>query len=120
MWRLTKSAKAMQVKADLGMGMEDICDVSLLEQRLKLFQLTSNLIDDALEIEDGTQFVDELLYSGQQKLCSMKKVSSVGEGSTIHGSGVHDHSLKEPFQVRAKGCGKRLHHKRDSIHNFYK
>ncbi|XP_058189345.1 uncharacterized protein LOC131306931 [Rhododendron vialii] len=38
----------------------------------------------------------------------MKKVSEDGEGSAIQVPISRDHGLKEPLQVRAKGCGKRL------------
>ncbi|XP_058202727.1 protein FAR1-RELATED SEQUENCE 5-like [Rhododendron vialii] len=108
LWRWTKSAKAMRVRDGLSSGMKQICDTPLLERRNRLFQLASTLIDEAVVSEDGTQFVEELLSSGQKKLCDMKKVSEDGEGSAIQVSIICDHGLKEPLQVRAKGCGKRL------------
>ncbi|KAF7138269.1 hypothetical protein RHSIM_Rhsim07G0161600 [Rhododendron simsii] len=106
--RWTKSAKAMRVRDDLGSGIKEICDTSLLERRNKLFQLASTLIDEAMVTEDGTEFVEELLSSGHKKLCDMKKVCQDGEGSVIKVPIIRDHGFKEPLQVRAKGCGKRL------------
>ncbi|KAF7148204.1 hypothetical protein RHSIM_Rhsim03G0080800 [Rhododendron simsii] len=106
--RWTKSAKAMRVRDDLGSGMKEICDTSLLERRNRLFQLATTLIDEAVLTEDTTEFVEELLSSGQKKLCDMKKISEAGEQSAIQVSMSCEIGLKEPFQVRAKGCGKRL------------
>ncbi|XP_058202897.1 protein FAR1-RELATED SEQUENCE 5-like [Rhododendron vialii] len=104
--RWTKSAKAMPVRDELGSGMKEICDTSLLERRNRLFQLAPTSIDEAVVTKDGTQYVEELLSSGQKKLCDMKKVSQDDEGSAIQVSIICDHGLKEPLQVRAKGCGK--------------
>ncbi|XP_058216504.1 protein FAR1-RELATED SEQUENCE 12-like [Rhododendron vialii] len=104
--RWTKSAKAMRVRDDLGSGMKEICDTSLLDRRYRLFQLASTLIDEAMVIEDGTEFVVELLSSGHKKMCDMKKVSQDGERSAIQVPNIRDHCLKEPLQVRANGCGK--------------
>ncbi|KAF7142669.1 hypothetical protein RHSIM_Rhsim05G0116800 [Rhododendron simsii] len=106
--RWTKSAKAMRVRDDLGSGMKEICDTSLLKRRNRLFQLATTLIDEAVLTEDTTEFVEELLSSGQKKLCDMKKISEAGEKSAIQVSMSCEIGLKEPFQVRAKGCGKRL------------
>ncbi|KAF7142351.1 hypothetical protein RHSIM_Rhsim05G0139200 [Rhododendron simsii] len=106
--RWTKSVKAMRVRDDLGSGMKEICDTSLLERRNRLFQLATTLIDEAVLTEDTTEFVKELLSSGQKKLCDMKKISEAGEQSAIQVSMSCEIGLKEPFQVRAKGCGKRL------------
>ncbi|KAF7142977.1 hypothetical protein RHSIM_Rhsim05G0122000 [Rhododendron simsii] len=108
LWRWTKSAKAMRVIDDLGSGMKEICDKSLLAQRNRLFKLASTLVEEAMITEDGTKFVDELLSSGIKKLCDMKKVSQDGQGSAIQVPIIRDHRLKDPLQVRAKGCGKRL------------
>ncbi|XP_058198480.1 protein FAR1-RELATED SEQUENCE 9-like [Rhododendron vialii] len=53
--------------------------------------------------------LEELLSSGQKKMCDMKKVSQDdGVGSSIQVPIFRDHGLKEPLQVRAKGCGKQL------------
>ncbi|XP_058203605.1 protein FAR1-RELATED SEQUENCE 5-like isoform X1 [Rhododendron vialii] len=106
--RWTKSAKAMRVKDDLGSGMKEICDTSLLERRNRLFQLASTLIDEAMVTEDETEFVEGLLSSGHKKLCDMTKVSQDGEGTAIQVPIICDHGFKEPLQVRAKSCGKRL------------
>ncbi|KAI8559429.1 hypothetical protein RHMOL_Rhmol04G0173100 [Rhododendron molle] len=106
--RWTKSAKAMRVRDDLGSDTKEICDTSLFERRNRLFQLDSTLIDEAVLTEDGTQFVEELLSSGQEKLCDMKKVRQDGVGNSIQVPIFRDQGLKEPLQVRAKGCGKRL------------
>ncbi|GAB2266724.1 hypothetical protein Dimus_001716 [Dionaea muscipula] len=112
--RWTKSTKAMRVKDDLGTGMNEICAISLLEQRFKLFQLVSNVIDDAIGIEDRTRYVEEVLTTAQTTLVHMKAASEDVDQSAIRSlSSVHDHisheiNLKEPLQVRAKGCGKRL------------
>ncbi|GAB2276664.1 hypothetical protein Dimus_011381 [Dionaea muscipula] len=38
----------------------------------------------------------------------MKTLGEVGEGSFIQVPIIHDYGVKEPLQVRAKGCGKRL------------
>ncbi|GAB2288467.1 hypothetical protein Dimus_022799 [Dionaea muscipula] len=38
----------------------------------------------------------------------MKPSRDVGEESSIQVPVVHDYGVKEPLQVRAKGCGKRL------------
>ncbi|KAF7151123.1 hypothetical protein RHSIM_Rhsim02G0178700 [Rhododendron simsii] len=61
--RWTRSAKAMRVRYDLGSGMKEICDTSLLERRNRLFQHASTLFDKAALTEDGTQFMEELLSS---------------------------------------------------------
>ncbi|KAF7120182.1 hypothetical protein RHSIM_Rhsim13G0135200 [Rhododendron simsii] len=106
--RWTKSTKALRVRDDLGPGMKEICDKSLLEWRNRLFKLASSLIDEAMITEDGTEFVEEHLSLGHKKLCDMNKVSQDGERSAIQVPIIRDHGLKEPLQVRAKGCGKRL------------
>ncbi|KAF7151279.1 hypothetical protein RHSIM_Rhsim02G0126800 [Rhododendron simsii] len=106
--RWTKSAKAMRVRDDLGPGMKEICDKSLLERRNRLFKLASTLIDEAMITEDGTEFVEEHLSLGHKNLCDMKKLSQDGERSAIQVPIIRDLGLKEPLQVRAKGCGKRL------------
>lgn len=112
--RWTKSAKAMRVKDDLSMGVNEICDISLLERRFKLFQLASNVIDEAIDSEDRTRYVEEVLTAAQTNLVHMKAASEDVDRSAIRSlSSVCDHiskeiNLKEPLQVRAKGYGKRL------------
>ncbi|GAB2276771.1 hypothetical protein Dimus_011487 [Dionaea muscipula] len=106
--RWKKSAKAGRVRNYLGTGSKEICDISSLERRFKFFQLASNVIDEAIVTEDDMRFVEEVLRSDQNKQCDMKKGDEVGEGSSIQVSGVRDHGFKEPLQVQAKGCGKRL------------
>ncbi|GAB2286446.1 hypothetical protein Dimus_039769 [Dionaea muscipula] len=112
--RWTKSAKAMRAKDDLGTGMNEICDISLLERRFKLFQLASNAIDEAIGTEDRTRYMEEVLTTAQTNLLHMKAASEDVDRSAIRSlSSVRDHisqeiNLKEPLQVRAKGCGKRL------------
>ncbi|KAF7144470.1 hypothetical protein RHSIM_Rhsim04G0171600 [Rhododendron simsii] len=106
--RWTKSAKAMRVIDDLGGSVKEICDTSLLERRNNLFQLASNVIDDAVLTEDGTQILEEALCSVQKKLCSMNLSTEDGKASAIQVSIPHEQSFKEPLKVRAKGCGKRL------------
>ncbi|GAB2302802.1 hypothetical protein Dimus_036796 [Dionaea muscipula] len=38
----------------------------------------------------------------------MRAVIGDGDGSSVQVSSIRAHSFKEPLQVRAKGCGKRL------------
>ncbi|GAB2277654.1 hypothetical protein Dimus_039239 [Dionaea muscipula] len=106
--RWTKLAKAMRVSYDLGMGSREIRDISLLEQRLKLFNLASNVIDEALAFEGGPRLVEEMLCSAQKELFELNKVSGDGDGSSVQVSSIRAHSSKEQLQVRAKGYGKRL------------
>ncbi|XP_058184018.1 protein FAR1-RELATED SEQUENCE 5-like [Rhododendron vialii] len=106
--RWTKLAKAVRVIDDLGGAVQEICYTSLLVRRNSLFQLASNVIDDAVLTEDGTELLREALESTQKKLPVMNLGSEDGEGSAIQVHIPLDHSFKEPLQVRAKGCRKRL------------
>ncbi|GAB2286404.1 hypothetical protein Dimus_039763 [Dionaea muscipula] len=112
--RWTKSTKAMRVKDGLSTGMNEIGDFSLLERRFKLFQLASNVIDEAIGTKERTRYVEEVLTTTQANLVHMKAASEDVDRSVIRSlSSVRDHisqeiNLKEPLQVRAKGCGKRL------------
>ncbi|GAB2299527.1 hypothetical protein Dimus_033593 [Dionaea muscipula] len=98
----------MRVIDDLGTSSREICDISLLEQRFKLFNLASNVIDEALVSEGGPRLVEDLLCSAQKKLLEMNKVSGVRDESSVQVFSVRAHNFKEPLQVRAKGCGRRL------------
>ncbi|KAF7133072.1 hypothetical protein RHSIM_Rhsim09G0059900 [Rhododendron simsii] len=81
------------------MQMEDLPNEYILwSGRNRLFQVATTLIDEAVVTEDGTQFVEELLSSGQKKLCDMKKVSEDGEGSAIQVPIRREIGLKEPLQ----------------------
>jgi len=107
--RWTKSTKASSVREDLCEGVKEICDTSLLVRRSKLFQRSSNVIDEAVLTEDGTEIVEEALESAEKKP-TMKREREDGEGSAIKltfplGS---QHSFKEPLPARGKGCGKKL------------
>ncbi|GAB2282956.1 hypothetical protein Dimus_017490 [Dionaea muscipula] len=103
--RWMKSAKTMRVTDYLGSNMNEVCNISLLERRFKLFKLASNVIDDAIVSEEATQFVEDVFCSTQKKVLDIR---GVGEGSAIQVPRVHDHGIKEPLPVRAKGCGKRM------------
>ncbi|KAF7152714.1 hypothetical protein RHSIM_Rhsim01G0152900 [Rhododendron simsii] len=68
------------------------------------------IIDDAVLDEEGTEVVREALLSSQKKIGFVRGSRQDGSTSSIQlpislGS---QHGLKEPFKVRAKGCGKRL------------
>ncbi|GAB2275752.1 hypothetical protein Dimus_010502 [Dionaea muscipula] len=108
--RWTKSAKAIRVKDRLGAC---TTEVSLLERRSKLFNLASRVIDEVVCTEDRTSYVEEVLSKTETSLLHMRAASDDGDRSVKTPSSVRDHtsqevSLKEPLQVRAKGCGKRL------------
>ncbi|XP_058218898.1 protein FAR1-RELATED SEQUENCE 5-like [Rhododendron vialii] len=108
--RWTKTAKAGRVMDDLGSGVKEICNSSLLVRRQGLFQLACTVIDDAVLDEEESEVVREALESSQKKIALMR--SSRKDGSTsriqVPSSLGSQHCLKEPLQVRAKGCGKRL------------
>ncbi|GAB2297937.1 hypothetical protein Dimus_032021 [Dionaea muscipula] len=87
----------MRVRDDLGSGMNEVCHISLLERRLKLFKLASNVIDDAIVNEEATQLVEDVLCSTQKRVLDIRGVDIVGEGSAMKVSRVHDHSIKEPL-----------------------
>lgn len=116
--RWTKTAKAGRVMDDLGSGVREICNSSLLVRRQGLFQLACTVIDDAVLDEEESEVVREGLESTQKKLALMRISRTEGGMSHIEvplslGSQVpfslgSQHNLKEPLQVRAKGCGKRL------------
>ncbi|KAF7129740.1 hypothetical protein RHSIM_Rhsim10G0098100 [Rhododendron simsii] len=111
LWRWTVAAKTSRVLDDLGgeRGIE-ICGNSMLMRRQHVFQLFSNVVDDTLLTEDGTQVLEEALESVRKRVALMKFFCKGGEGSGIHvpislGSQL---SYKEPLPVKAKGYGKRL------------
>ncbi|XP_058183427.1 protein FAR1-RELATED SEQUENCE 9-like isoform X1 [Rhododendron vialii] len=108
--RWTKTAKTGRVMDDLGSGVKEICNSSLLVRRQGLFQLACTVIDDAVLDEEESEVVQEALDSSQKKIALMR--SSRQDGSTsriqVPSSLGSQHNLKEPLQVRAKGCGKRL------------
>ncbi|GAB2292426.1 hypothetical protein Dimus_026667, partial [Dionaea muscipula] len=101
-------AKAMRVRDNLGSGMNEVYNSSLLERRFKLFKLASNVIDDAIVNEEATQLVEDVLRSTQKKVHAIRGVGDGGEGSAMKVPQVHDHGIKEPLPVRAKGCGRRM------------
>ncbi|GAB2290936.1 hypothetical protein Dimus_038134 [Dionaea muscipula] len=106
--RWMKSAKTMRVRDYLGSNINEVCNIPLLERRFKLFKLASNVIDDAVVSEEATQFVEDVFCSTQKKVLDIRGVGDVGEGSAMQVPRVHDHGIKEPLPVRAKGCGKRM------------
>ncbi|XP_058203431.1 protein FAR1-RELATED SEQUENCE 5-like [Rhododendron vialii] len=109
--RWTVAAKASRVLDDLGGERgKELCGNSILMRRQRVFQLFSNVVDDALLTEEGTQVLEEALESVTKKVALMKISREDGEGSGIRvpvslGSQL---TYKEPLLVRAKGCGKRL------------
>ncbi|GAB2269338.1 hypothetical protein Dimus_004258 [Dionaea muscipula] len=103
-----KSARAVRVRDDMGASMNEAGNISFLERRLKLFQLASSIIDEAIVNEAATQVAENDFYLTQKKILDMKPSRDVGEESSIQVPVVHDYGVKEPLQVRAKGCGKRL------------
>ncbi|XP_058223170.1 protein FAR1-RELATED SEQUENCE 5-like [Rhododendron vialii] len=117
--RWTKTAKAGKVMDDLGSGVKEICNSSLLVRRQGLFQLVCTVIDDAILDEEKSEVVREALESSQMKIALMR--SSRQDGSTnriqVPPSLGSQHSLKEPLQVRAKGCGKRLKGRKEKAVN---
>ncbi|KAF7139329.1 hypothetical protein RHSIM_Rhsim07G0159000 [Rhododendron simsii] len=108
--RWTKSAKVGRVMDDLGSAVKEICDRSLLVRRQRLFQLASDVVDDGVLDEEGTEVVTKYLLLAKKELEVMR--SSRKDGSTsctqVPISLGSQHGYKEPLQVRAKGCGKRL------------
>lgn len=71
--RWTKSAKAGRVRHDLGGGSsKEICDTSVLMRRSKLFLRSSNVIDDAVLTEEGTEIYNEALDFAEKKLATLK------------------------------------------------
>ncbi|KAI8530064.1 hypothetical protein RHMOL_Rhmol11G0025900 [Rhododendron molle] len=108
--RWTKSAKIKTVVNDVGGSVQQICDTSMFRRRNKLFKLASSVIDDAVLTEDGSELLEEALCSVQNKICAMNLGSDGGKlsGSASHVAIPREHIFKEPLQVRAKGCGKRL------------
>ncbi|GAB2269983.1 hypothetical protein Dimus_004898 [Dionaea muscipula] len=106
--RWMKSAKTMRVRDYLGSNINEVCDILLLERRFELFKLASNVIDDAIVSEKATRFVEDVLRSTRKKVLDIRGVGEVGERSAMQVPRVHDHGIKEPLPVRAKGCGKRM------------
>ncbi|GAB2295091.1 hypothetical protein Dimus_038338 [Dionaea muscipula] len=108
LWRWMKSATTMRFRDDMGTSMNGIYNISFLERRLKLFQLASSIIDEAIVNEAATQLAENDFCLTQKKILDMKPSRDVGEGSSIQVSIVHDYGVKEPLQVREKGSEKRL------------
>ncbi|XP_058220812.1 uncharacterized protein LOC131331023 [Rhododendron vialii] len=116
--RWTKTAKAGRVMDDLGSDVREICNSSLLVRRQGLFQLACTVIDEAILNEEESEVVREALESSQKKIALMRSARKDGSPSSIQLASTSriqvpsflrsQHSLKEPLQVRAKGCGKRL------------
>ncbi|GAB2266585.1 hypothetical protein Dimus_001579, partial [Dionaea muscipula] len=88
--------------------MDEVCNIPLLERRFKLFKHASNVIDDAIVSEEATQLMEDVLCSTQKKVLDIRGVGDVGEGSAMKVPRVHDHGIKKPLPVRAKGCGKHM------------
>ncbi|XP_058211702.1 uncharacterized protein LOC131323879 [Rhododendron vialii] len=108
--RWTKSAKIKTVVNDVGGSVQQICDTSMFERRNKLFKLASSIIDDAILTEDGSELLEDALCSVRNKLCAMNLGSEGGKlsASATQVSIPREHMFKEPLQVRANSCGKRL------------
>ncbi|KAI8568290.1 hypothetical protein RHMOL_Rhmol02G0186700 [Rhododendron molle] len=108
--RWTKTAKASRVMDDLRNGANEICGTSLLMRRQGLFQLASNVIDDAILDEEGTKVLQEGLEALQKQIAAMRISRQDGGPSAtdVPISLGSQHRFKEPEQIRAKGCGKRL------------
>ncbi|XP_058202896.1 protein FAR1-RELATED SEQUENCE 5-like [Rhododendron vialii] len=112
----TEGARTREISVDKSSnlvscsGVKEICNSSLLVRRQGLFQLACTVIDDAVLDEEESEVVREALESSQMKIALMR--SSRQDGSTnriqVPPSLGSQHSLKEPLQVRAKGCDKRL------------
>ncbi|XP_058202825.1 protein FAR1-RELATED SEQUENCE 9-like [Rhododendron vialii] len=79
---------------------------------------SSLVIDEAVLDEEESEVVREALESSQKKIALMRSARKDGSPSSIQLASTSriqvpsslgsQHSLKEPLQVRAKGCGKRL------------
>ncbi|KAF7132899.1 hypothetical protein RHSIM_Rhsim09G0160700 [Rhododendron simsii] len=104
--RWTVAAKASMVLDDLGGERgKEICSDSMLMRRHRVFQRFSNVVDDAILTEEGTQILEEALESVTKRVALMKISREDGEGSGIRvpiclGSQL---TYKEPLQVRRKG-----------------
>ncbi|KAF7140638.1 hypothetical protein RHSIM_Rhsim06G0086700 [Rhododendron simsii] len=108
--RWTKSAKTSRVMDDLGSVEKEICDRSILVSRQGLFQIACNVIDNGVLDEEGTEVVSKHLLLAKDELAVLRssrepRPASGMEMCMSHGS---QHTFKEPVQVRANGCGKRL------------
>ncbi|KAF7152195.1 hypothetical protein RHSIM_Rhsim01G0177900 [Rhododendron simsii] len=82
--------------------------LDLPHERNELFKLTSSVIDDAILTENGSELLEEALCLVQNKLYAMNLGSECGKLSDSQVSIPREHTFKEPLQVRASGCGKRL------------
>lgn len=101
--RWTKAAKFDRVLDESGMELKDVSDTSLLMRHTRLFQLASNVIDDAVLSEEASDMLRENLELMHTKIKLMRK-GGVATKSIIPSQQV----FNDPCQVRAKGCGKRL------------
>jgi len=108
--RRTRFAKCGRVMNDLGGSVSEICDTSVLLRRSSLFQIASNVIDEAAFSEDNTKELKELLLSTQMRFAAMNHGNMDVEGSINMPISLDSQqlSLKEPSSVRTKGCGKQL------------
>ncbi|KAF7135397.1 hypothetical protein RHSIM_Rhsim08G0139400 [Rhododendron simsii] len=96
--RWTKIAKAGRVMDDLGSGVKEICNSSVLVRRQGLFQLACTVIDDAVLDEEESEVVREALESSQKKIALMR--SSRKDGSTSRGK---EKAVKK--RRKCNGCG---------------
>ena len=100
----SKSAKCDRVTDDGGMEISDFPDKSLL-RCTRLFQLASNVIENALFNEDASKIVDDDLHKLLEKIKSYVDCGSTSETYNITPvSSVQ--VFNEPLAVRAKGYGK--------------
>ncbi|KAF7135816.1 hypothetical protein RHSIM_Rhsim08G0120600 [Rhododendron simsii] len=108
LWRWTKSAKANKVMDDLGSVGKEIYDHSVLVRQQGLFQLTCNVIDDDVLDEEGTEVVSKHLLLAKDEFAVLRSSHEPRPASSIEMRISHrnQHSFKEPFQARAKGCRK--------------
>ncbi|XP_015898617.1 protein FAR1-RELATED SEQUENCE 9-like [Ziziphus jujuba] len=93
---------------------------SMLTWRAKLFQLASKVIDKAIIYEKASVIVNDGFQSLLGKIESIVSNTKSG-GISEKGSTAHDYkALKDPYAVRAKGCGQRLKRGKEKATNATK
>nr|XP_048332906.1 protein FAR1-RELATED SEQUENCE 5-like [Ziziphus jujuba var. spinosa] len=92
---------------------------SMLTWRGKLFKLFSELVDNIMSNEEVAVIVNDSLQSLVDQF-KFVGASTKSGGISEKGSNVNDTTLKDPSQVRTKGCRKRLKGEKEKVTNAAK
>ncbi|XP_060671316.1 protein FAR1-RELATED SEQUENCE 5-like [Ziziphus jujuba] len=91
----------------------------MLTWRSKLFKLFSKFVDNIMSNEEAAVIVNDALQSLLYKFKSVAGSTKSG-GISEKGSNVNNTTLKDPSQVRTKGCGRRLKGEKEKATNATK